>query len=162
MCWSSGFKKLSECKRIARKDVHVRKFVNGSKSPNKVMSYFTGFVYKLGKTYYDDYISTLDWCNNSFGVCIFVGFNSYSTECKITRSQETTSNGEKKYTIDVYSPDGAEILENYEPDGLLMLECVIPKGSTYYVNEYAEIVSERIKPIRIMDLDTTNNNEQPQ
>ena len=49
MCWSCGFKKLSECKRIARKDVHVRKFVNGSKSPNKVMSYFTGFCIQTRK-----------------------------------------------------------------------------------------------------------------
>ena len=152
MCWSCGFKKLSECKRIARKDVHVRKFVNGSKSPNKVMSYFTGFVYKLGKTYYDDYISTLDWCNNSFGVCIFVGFNSYSTECKIRRKERTTASGEKKkYSIEVYSPDGREFIEWYEPKGLLLMDCVIPKGTTYYINELGECVSERIKPIRITD-----------
>ena len=31
------------------------------------------------------------------------------------------------------------------------MDCVIPKGTTYYINELGECVSERIKPIRITD-----------
>ena len=152
MCWFSGSKKLSKYRRIARKDVLVRKLVRVSENPNKVVSYFTEFEYELGKTYYDEELSIL----NGYGSChyagIFVGFNSYSTECKITRKEQTTVSGDKKKDeIEVYSPDGGDLVEYYELDNLLMIDCVIPKGATYYVNELGEYVSESIKPIRIID-----------
>ena len=91
MCWYSGYTKLSKCLRIARKDVLVRKLVNVSENPNKVVSYFTGFEYELGKTYYDSYLSIIHANEPQLGACIFVGFNSYSTECKIRRKARTTA-----------------------------------------------------------------------
>ena len=152
MCWFSGSKKLSKYRRIARKDVLVRKLVMATESPYKVVSYFTGFEYELGKTYYDSYLSIIHANEPQLGACIFVGFNSYSTECKITRKEQTTVSGDKKKDeIEVYSPDGGELVECYELDNLLMIDCVIPKGATYYVNELGEYVSESIKPIRIID-----------
>ena len=152
MCWFSGSKELSKYRRIARKDVLVRKLVMATESPNKVVSYFAEFEYELGKTYYDKELSRLDACSSCHYVCIFVGFNSYSTECKITRKEQTTvSGGKKKNEIEVYSPDGKELVECYELDNLLMIDCVILKGTAYYVNELGEYVSESIKPIRITD-----------
>ena len=123
-----------------------------SENPNKVVSYFTEFEYELGKTYYDSYLSIIHANEPQCGACIFVGFNSYSTKCKTRRKERTTASGEKKkYSIEVYSPDGKEFIEWYEPKDLLLMDCVIPKGTTYYINELGECVSERIKPIRITD-----------
>jgi len=33
------------------------------------------------------------------------------------------------------------------PYGESVMECIIPKGAKYYVNEYGEVVSDKIKPI---------------
>ena len=122
MCWFSGSKKLSKYRRIARKDVLVRKLVMATESPYKVVSYFAEFEYELGKTYYDEELSILNGYGSCHYVGIFVGFNSYSTECKIRRKERTTASGEKKkYSIEVYSPDGREFIEWYEPKDLLLM-----------------------------------------
>jgi hypothetical protein len=77
MCWFSGSKKLSKYRRIARKDVLVRKLVMATESPYKVVSYFAEFEYELGKTYYDEELSILNGYGSCHYVGIFVGFNSY-------------------------------------------------------------------------------------
>ena len=143
MCWSSEDRRINDCHKVAKNDLHVIKIMSPSDKPGKYSSYFENFTYEDGKAYKAiDFPTGHEWdgYNNDY-VCIFTGFHSYSVNCKFIR--KTTPED----IVCVYSPENYKKLEYYELNDAVFVDCVIPKGTRYYVNSEGEYVSKEIKVI---------------
>ena len=147
MCWSSKGKTIEECKKVAQKDILVRKImVKETNSYGLYDSYFQHATYEVGETYNESNIN-----NNHQIECRWMaiarGLHSYSPKC-ILRQPKYTS------LLYVESIDGKHTLEIYSMRvGIVLVDCIIPKGTVYYVNEDGEYVSESIKVIGDTDLE---------
>lgn len=160
MCWSSRNKKLIECYKVAEKDIPVRKVMSKYIDvPDKYFSYFKGFEYESGKAYTMstetfDYLKRYtfhDW------VSITKGFHSYDVDCKYecvkVKMKNNTFLPVRVCTFNVYSPDKFKHLEYYAFNQCpIIIDCVIPKGTPYYVNDCGEYVSLSIKIIGETDI----------
>ena len=142
MCWSSGRKFVNDCRRVANDDLHVIKIMRSSDKSGKYSSYFEDFTCEDGETYEAKYFPTgYEWDDDNNYVCIFTGFHSYSVNCKFIR--KTTPED----ILAVYSPENYKKLENYKMNDIVFVDCVIPKGTRYYVNLEGEYISPKIKVI---------------
>jgi hypothetical protein len=108
--------------------------------PDSYFSFFRGFEYKLGKTYTQP--NSFDGLKKFYpydGILIVEGFHSYSVDCNYRK--------DNPYYFNVYSPDKSRHIESYETKlhNTVLIDCVIPKGTPYYVNESGEYVSTAIK-----------------
>lgn len=140
MCWTSYHN--PEIHK-AEKDISCYKIVNR----NLTSFYYTDFPYKLNEIH----ITELDAPKfNTFNFIISKGFHSYSpNQCKIEYYKRKNKPGlyiGSIYTI--YSKKA--ILDSLPANDTVILECVIPKDSLYYINEHGEIVSNRIKPLKVI------------
>ena len=126
MCWITQQEPIEE---LAKKDIPVYKIVKS----NLQAYYFQEFKYAVGETFY----SIMGWIDfQVYGVHAFWqighGLHSYSYECPM----------EGPY---VYNPTRTRRLSGYVHCKTAKLHCVIPKGSTYYVNNDGEYVSSYLK-----------------
>ncbi len=142
MCWVT--KKQCELK-IAEGDIPVIKIMR-----EDLRSVYECFLYELGKKYTTELGPVLEsLCigapQEDFYV-IHKGFHSYSVGCII--STEIVSDSflacAKKFTTVEYNRE----LLDFLPD-VIEVNCIIPKGSKYYVNERGEYVSDSIEIINI-------------
>ena len=135
MCWESK----KPVKKVADKDVHVFKICRMRKG-YALPYYMTAKAkYVLGGTYDADWFEEPNYSNGAF--VINHGMHSFSCECSISHSISAN--------IIKIRPFGLKeriVLDWYDRAiGLCMMLCTIPKGEPYYVNEYGECVSRRIR-----------------
>ena len=141
MCWVTYDKKYKKFK-VAEEDIPVFKVVR----KNSLLSYYTDYPYILNEIHTTEPIKinhSLVYHGEEWK--IEKGFHSYSVEC-ITE----IARGARGWNIKVYDSDKKTVLlDYYEMSSTCKLECIIPKGSLYYVNEWGEYVSESILPFKI-------------
>jgi len=137
MCWVTNITPQS---KLAEEDIPVFKVVR----KNSLLSYYTDYPYILNEVHTTkplkiNHSSVEEWK-------IQEGFHSYSIEC-VTKIVRTVCGR----SIKVYNSDKDDevLLDYYEISSTCKLECLIPKGSLYYVNEWGEYVSESILPFKI-------------
>lgn len=144
MCWSSRNRSILECKKVAQEDVPVRKIMMVSKT-GQYLSYFREFIYALNVPYSQPIEPKSDGIQR-WG-CKTKGFHSYDVNCRMSKRK-----GERDDIMDVFSPNNKLFLEYYSLlHNLVIVDCIIPKGTTYYVNENGEYVSENIIIVKETD-----------
>lgn len=124
MCWSSKYYPL---KRTASHHLITYKIVNYT-TPLKCRSLITWFDYIYKHEYWEP---SLEITERKFRYIweIYRGFHSYSLLGKAMEEYDDVSS--RHYNV-------------------ALVECIIPKGSTFYRNEFYEIVSNRIIVNRIL------------
>lgn len=158
MCWATKKKKNSKPK-VSDGNVKCRKlcFKRTSGDDDGIISWYEGFRYDVGSTYRTemqcpDKLSGLGECYT-----IREGFHSYEENCLLSLTEnkhdmlkriDFTYEGRISWTTWAY-PDRMPVI----------LECHIPEGSTYYENEWGEMVSESITVDSIATIEGTKENE---
>ena len=150
MCWkSSNSKELVE--QVATEDIETFKVVK-KYDECFVPLYFQCVCYAVGVplSMSSNKLTLLMDSWKPVGV-INQGFHSYSKSCKI------------RFGTNIIVDDLTQIEIGSNKDWLLdcivytdnlhYLECIIPKGSHYYVNSHGEYVSDAILPIEAKPLD---------
>lgn len=150
MCWTTKFKSCAEM-RTAEEDIEVFKIAIDNRE--RIVSYFYYKEYNVGKTYKMDFNEKPFFVSASKLFNIDSGFHSYSTKCRINLN--VYDNG---YILDIIFY--GTLLQSYSHVGLVKLNCIIPKGSHYYENEYGEIVSDSLKIVSVDDIVKNYNLEQ--
>jgi hypothetical protein len=124
--------------KLAEEDIPVFKIVK-----RNLTAYYRNFHYSIGEVFKTEIsVPMYSPCKVFY---IEEGFHSYSNqECK-TAITETLS----EPIITVFHMFHGEL---YRLDAYMdacILECVIPKGSIYYLNHKGEYVSNKIKPVKV-------------
>ena len=173
MCWLS---REIPVKRIAEKDIPVFKIgqiVQADVDKKKVIPYFypdktIGTVvhmkgYEEGKAYEEKNISYGFLYGRFF---IDRGLHSYSLDNIRIKTNDIASKYRDKPTIQVMTHKTTlisnDVLRNgqcYDTNRIAVLLCTLPKGTTYYVNEVGEIVSDKIKVEKIIQNPFTVNKD---
>ena len=169
MCWTYyDLNDKSPQKLRATKDIHVFKiaFVD---EDNTVIPYFysdTSLVYEEGKSYHspldEPIYQLLNKKDPSQYYIINHGLHSYNAKkCKfvIKKPSETSLSIVVLNDNEIFL--GCFNIGQILNGKMAVMDCSIPKGATYYENEYGEMVSDslRIDKMTIVDLNTepTNN-----
>ena len=138
MCWET---KKHIKPHVADKDLHVYKICLRQYNDGALPYYYpTRVFYEEGKTYAADHFVEPQPLHYDFVYMeIHHGMHSYSCKRQIKLYEKIPC------TICSYF-DGGSYLGNYNIKlNLLLALCSIPKGTTYYLNENGEYVSEFIK-----------------
>lgn len=144
MCWTSK----TAIPIIADEDIECFKLVLQDES-NTIYSFYNEFIYELNKLYKTE-INLVKSFNNKFNN-ILEGFHSYSNKVKyeINNNFNNTlklyifTNKTRINLTNIYSKYSYILTKNISAK-LVIANCVIPKGSTYYINENKEIVSNQL------------------
>ena len=149
MCWkSSNSKELVE--KVATEDIETFKVV---KKCNEcfVPLYFPCVCYAVGVplSMSPNKLTLVMDAWELVGV-INQGFHSYGKNCKIRLGTNTIVD---RPQIEIGSNNDWLLDGMRYTDNLHYLECIIPKGSHYYVNSHGEYVSDAILPIEAKPLD---------
>ena len=131
MCWITNITPQS---KLAEEDIPVFKIVRKS-----LRAYYQEFQYSIGRVFKTEINVPIF---NSYEIFfINEGFHSYSAkECTAITTEESY-----KPIIKVYHTFYK--LGSYID--ACILECVIPKGSVYYLNGRGEYVSDHILPLKV-------------
>lgn len=137
MCWIT-FKPLKA--KVAKRNIKVLKvlYIHPSE-PTVLVPYFYSGVYKYsinGKNpvipitviEHSNYCAYIEHCS------IHEGYHSYAVNCPV---RDVTST--EMFVKDHYFCD-----DECTGRQVHLVECIIPKGTTYYLNEFMEYVSENI------------------
>ena len=135
MCWTVSMTPQS---KLAEEDIPVFKIVR-----RNLKAYYRNFHYSIGEVFKTEIsVPMYSPCKVFY---IEEGFHSYSNqECK-TAITETLS----EPIITVFHMFHGELYRLDSYIDACILECVIPKGSIYYINPRGEYVSDKIKPIKV-------------
>ena len=136
MCWIS---KTPAILKIASEDIKVFKIIE--KFENNIISAYKGFRYKIGQLYETE-IRLTETFSSAF---IQQGFHSYSNECRLERDCTYLEQPAFRIMFKGSRLDGFSKVSYYK------VNCIIPKGSQYYENEFGEIVSNKIIIKEIID-----------
>ena len=145
MCWRS--KKMNKC--ISDGKVKVFK-VCTLKNDGKLYGYFyKDFQYELNTKYKQDITFAmsclLKGCFIHYG---YDGFHSYSKDvckAKLSRPQDLWPSWIK--VVNVYKNSNHQEIADYVGEynfNFVIVEGYLPKGTTYYVNDKGEIISDSI------------------
>jgi hypothetical protein len=157
MCWRAFDKKYTT-QKVAEDDIPVFKIV--VHKDNKYQpTYYTGMVcYMEGQTYaLGDSIKVevnYDQLLRRESAVINKGFHSYNYK-KLWTKLENVSDSKDCVFAEIRTIDHNSFVASYisEPcEYKFKMNCIIPKGTTYYENEYSEMVSECIKVINFEPL----------
>lgn len=154
MCWTTSRKE--PIKRIALLNIPVFKILKQYKkslihsdcqsNKESLLSLCYNFKYEEGETYSLD--KELE-CVKDGIVSIFEGFHSYSNYCKVLIGNVPGYDSNEARKVAMVTSEGNNILSTismYSGDvKWVKMNCIIPKGSEYYLNEYGEYVSDKIK-----------------
>ena len=138
MCWIGN--NSSAFEMVAEKDIKVFKVVYVF--PSGIYSPFRNYEYQIGK----EEKSEFQIVRFLTEYMITSGLHSYSSKCQI------------HYGFvghDVLSPNGANIgvyRDQFPRSITCVLQCLIPKGSKYYINELGECVSNKLIPVKLIEL----------
>jgi len=148
MCWES--KKYKEIK-TAEEDIKVYKIVDGKldqigeKNP-KFASCYQRFTYELDKEYS---VNRLEMCFTEMGTAtILEGLHSYDLE-QVEYNNMSVNVNDMAY-LRVYNKFTNALCALVSPTEkcvFVKLNCIIPKGSQYIINEWGEVVSNKLKTI---------------
>lgn len=154
MCWKTKSIKHAMPK-TAEFDIPVFKVVDRSRKP----FYFTNkgiwtdrektptYTYEAGFTYRPKPGSFDYWTCLRYE--IGEGIHSYSAGCQVKIDEEPIGTNAGRILKIYAQTDGSNQfpvwLDSYLCIDVLRMDCVIPKGSTYYLNEWSEYVSDRIR-----------------
>lgn len=136
MCWSSKYVK----KLIANRDIKCWKITRQYEN-NHVRSLYFYMKYLLNKEYslgQSIYVRQSSFFNAKYE--INQGFHSYFSKPKLIVIKDEFNVKVNGIIVDriYYSP---LVISNHS---IHIAECIIPKGSVYYVNDSHEIVSDKI------------------
>ena len=148
MCWHTEQIAMTQPFK-AEEDIKVFKLCRGTSNNDTVLPYYYGApwnAYKLGETYHHnkrlkvltigDYIHQIDEGYHSYGV------GKFTLERRQDRVRDNVIirhvDNETKLYKDV---DTLDIARFY----IKLVLCTIPKGATYYKNEYDTYVSDTVK-----------------
>ena len=150
MCW---YGKLSS-KQVAKKDIHCKKVIAYNPKEKYYYPYYVnrGKIkrYEIGNTYTSNLeirnirmsqADSLQHCN------IEDGLHCYSWDVTVE------ANKVDKSLFAVICKEGVTY---YWYDKLLLrypvlVDCIIPKGATYYENDYGEIVTDILKLVKVIE-----------
>ena len=154
MCWKS-YKTFDAVPKTVKdkKGKKVFKFAVLNKDSRVIRSYFMPkdtFCYKVGETTEEEIGKVEDYgCYNSKNYSISEGLYSYDKEkcyAKTTYTKNMAVYTFKGVMLGYYASHPRRCRH------LVLLECTIPYGATYYENEYGEIVSNKLKVDKMIDL----------
>lgn len=134
MCWITNVTPQS---KLAEEDIPVFKIVK-----KDLQAYYQEFQYSIGEVYKTE-MSVPMFSNPCKVFYIDEGFHSYSAEDCNTIITEALF----EPIITIFHKFLLLRLDAYMD--ACILECVIPKGSVYYLNHRGEYVSNKIKPIKV-------------
>lgn len=134
MCWMT---KRTPVERIAEEDIPVFKYVC---SDSLYSYYFPKHKYIMGETSHTTLGNPFPIIGLRGTLGVGDGFHSYGMACNIQ---------EFDVYLKVYPPCGSYHIGYYTLYKLRRIECIIPKGSHYYVNDDLEYVSNKIIVNRI-------------
>lgn len=142
MCWES--KKYKEIK-TAEEDIKVFKIVDGKlgqigeKNP-KFTSCYQSFTYELDKAYS---VNRLEMRFTEMGTAtIFEGLHSYDLE-----QVEYVNDSGYLGVYNKFTDTQCALICPMDKCVFVKLNCIIPKGSQYIINEWGEVVSNKLKTI---------------
>lgn len=140
MCWSGS----NQSRRTAMKNIVCYKILKkDKKEEDKYFSYYFNFQYKFGELYENSlyFYPVRHVRDNESIIMINNGFHSYSAKSAFEKKIRTPNNvvgfavSYKRINSGICYKHGCL---------LSLVECIIPKGSIYYENEYGLLVSDRI------------------
>ena len=151
MCWATNIPSHKE-PLIADKDINVKKVVI-KRSDDTISSAYMFCEYKLGEVmevnemiceYYSQYL------------CVYEGLHSYHEDTDIYLTRGLTLG--LMPTLYVFSEINGRKLDYFYEDlksgsRYMEMHCIIPKGSTYYVNEHGEYVSNKLLPVELKEIE---------
>lgn len=149
MCWESSNIPI---KKVAEKPIRVFKIGRKDWRKHHVLPYYNPEImhYEVGRTYNHGRELTVQyesdyWMEDQLVYTIDAGFHSYnSVKVKVFKSFPVP------HWFDVVS---SMKLGSYDPIVSVYVECLIPKGSVYYENYYGEIVSDKIKIVKLKNIE---------
>lgn len=131
MCWVS----TEAIRQVAKEDIKVFKI--GENHEGMFCSMYKGFEYQLNQLYTSCIdIESQDYNNRFVGSQGFHSYDPSIVHLKISKNNEILR-------WEVKTIHGRL---DYDTDGInnVKAECVIPKGSVYYENDFGEIISNQI------------------
>ena len=157
MCWIT---KNVTNRLIAENDIPVFKIGRVS-GDNAVAPYFfnNGMGYRENTTYSADCVIKTRPCVHGSGMrrTIDKGIHSYLPRNIRLKPDYIATFGVIVPTVRVFtvkttatSPDVLRDGQKYLITIAVVMLCVIPKGATYYINEVGEVVSDRIRVVRMI------------
>ena len=153
MCWTGH----SKHKKIATEDICCKKIISTSEDKMLRAWFRRNHVYHIGETYTAK-INPLPSTVGETRLIIRNGLHCYDNKVGITSVD--MNNGEAPYLVvsrlfhglrDFYHP----FLERMGAVEVrpVIVECIIPKGTVFYENQWGDIVSETLKIIKIIKPD---------
>lgn len=134
MCWIT-FKPLKA--KVAKRDIKVLKvlYIHPSE-PTVLIPYFCFGVckYSINGENPIIHITANKYTPESVHCSIYEGYHSYSVNCSVRDVTPTEMFVNNYYFCD----------DEFTGRQVHLVECIIPKGTTYYLNEFMEYVSENI------------------
>lgn len=121
MCWVGN-----NNKKILTEDLTTFKLLHVIMGG--LYSYYMNFEYECNKIYSQKLLVD----SSKSHTAITRGFHSYSIDCTIVKDD---------YSMVIVSFNGRHICSMF-PD--VLQKCIIPKGSTVYINDMGEVVSDKI------------------
>lgn len=122
--------------RIALKDIKVKKLFLHTKdkyvTPYRKFEYEKGVVYKSKLKLH---------CPSIYEMYIDEGLHSYTDKTEI----DSYASVDSHYNVKINGRWCS--LYTFEYNGVCVKECIIPKGSIYFVNKEGEVVSNRLRLI---------------
>lgn len=146
MCWKTN-KNIFLQPIKTKGDIPVFKICMPTRDENCIISFHQVFPYKLNEVYTLEnqdmtlILPTVDWTTTI--ASIYEGFHSYITDCKIYDNLVGHI-----YIMGI----NAERIGCYGKSQVVKVFGYIPKGSTYYINEKGECVSNSICLTKIKKL----------
>lgn len=149
MCWTSHNYK-HPVKIIADEDIKVFKIVN-----RNLTSVYEDFQYEIEREYKLMEPIVLEIGSTAGMWLINKGFHSYCFETvKIyVDYYSNIFSHETIQEISIYTKFGRNDKFVGDIGKYIIAECIIPKGSTYYINEFGEIVSDKISITGIREIE---------
>lgn len=130
MCWAT---RLKPHILVAEKDIPTIKILRSTLESY----YFSDFKYNIGEVKYSLLATPYHPIGFSEFLQIDYGLHSYHPDCGVVRTN--------LYIYVKLLKDS--IITKYYDMAILVANCVIPEGSSYYLNEWGEYVSSRLKVI---------------
>lgn len=138
MCWIGTINN----KRIAKRNITVYKVLNVRGTKNKVYHapFRDAFTYKLGHLYRTDFMGIKNY--GCVDIEINEGFHCYSQNAYAALG--TIIEGLMRVYSSKRQYDVLHCFSRKLSSKPVVVKCTIPKGSTYYINNKGEIVTDNI------------------
>lgn len=135
MCWKGKYKPIIAKNNISIYKIMLREFIDPTHS--RIVSYYQGFPYILNVKVVEE-LPTHYIPDNMGYVRITKALHSYSKE--YTRLEKYSTG----FLVKSNLIDSSLDFYTFDRRGTLIMDGFIPKGATYCMNEYGEIISNEL------------------